>query len=146
MIKSIQKGDLIFSADKSKLDIQVIHQYLSECSYWSKNIPIKVVNKAIEGSMCFGVYQNNAQIAFARAITDAATFAYLADVFVVTEYQGKGIGVWMMECLMNTLDHMGFRRILLATQDAHTFYEKYRFTFPEEPGIYMEKVYLKEYI
>lgn len=145
MIIEKNKGEFLFSTDKNKLDIQVIHQYLSTVSYWSRGIPIEVVKSAIEGSFCFAVYHQNAQIAFGRAITDFATFAYLADVFVLETHQGQGVGIWMMECIMEYLHSLKLRRLNLATRDAHTLYEKFGFKALEKPEIYMEKVNFFKY-
>ena len=83
-------ADYTFSTDKTKLDIKVIHDFLST-SYWAQNIPIEIVKRSIENSLCFGVYFNNEQIGFARVISDHATFAYLADVFILEEHRGKGL-------------------------------------------------------
>ena len=140
-----KKGDLIFSTHKEKLDIILIHRYLSEVSYWSKGIPIERVEAAIQGSICFAVYKHEGQIAFARAVTDFASMAYLADVFVLDAYQGQGVGMWMMSCIMECLESLNLRRIFLATWDAHTLYQKYGFSTPQKPEIYMEKVNFTEY-
>ena len=118
------KGNFSISTDKSKLDIAVIHNFLS-CSYWAENIPVEKVQKSIEGSMCFGVYDNGKQIGFARMVTDNATFAYLADVFVLEEYRGHGLSKWLMEVIINHPDLQGLRRFMLATRDAHELYSQF---------------------
>ena len=140
-----RKADLVFSTHKEKLDIALIHRYLSDTSYWSKGIPIERVEAAVQGSLCFAVYNKAGQIAFARAVTDFASMAYLADVFVLEAFQGQGVGMWMMSCVMECLDGLNLRRVFLATWDAHTLYQKYGFTAPQKPEIYMEKVNFTEY-
>ncbi|OGU35441.1 MAG: GNAT family N-acetyltransferase [Ignavibacteria bacterium GWB2_35_6b] len=126
------------STDKSKLNIEVIHKFLSEDSYWSKNIPFEIVKKGIENSLCFGVYFNEEQIGFARMITDYASFAYLADVFILPDHRGKGLSKWLMEEIMNYPDMQGLRRIMLATADAHELYKKFGFVPPSKPERLME--------
>jgi len=127
------KGNFIISTDKSKLDIQLIYDYLSKESYWAKNIPKELVKKSIEGSCCFGMYDVNAQIGFARVITDHATFAYLADVFITEDYRGKGLSKWLMEEIIKHPDFQGLRRWMLATRDAHGLYAKFGFTALDKP-------------
>lgn len=118
-------GNILISTNKLLLDINIIHQYLSTESYWALNIPKQTVVRAIENSICFGVFKNNKQVGFARVITDIATFAYLADVFIVKDYQGKGIGKLLMKTIHKHPDLQGLRRWMLATKDAHTLYEKF---------------------
>ena len=141
------KNDFIISTDKSKLDIHFIHNYLSNESYWAKNIPADTVKKSIEGSCCFGLYvnenknmqaatqtlQNIRQVGFARVVTDYATFGYLADVFVIKEFRGKGLAKWMMEVIMGHPDLQGLRRWLLATKDAHELYARIGFLPLDKP-------------
>lgn len=139
------KNEFIISTDKSKLNVQFIHNYLSNESYWAKNIPAETVNKSIEGSFCFGLYVNEnkftaatkiyagRQIGFARVVTDHATFGYLADVFVIEEFRGKGLAKWMMEEIMDQPDLQGLRRWLLATKDAHGLYTKFGFLPLDKP-------------
>jgi N-acetylglutamate synthase-like GNAT family acetyltransferase len=124
---TIVKDNFSISTDKSKLDIQVIHDFLSK-SYWAENIPAETVRQSIEGSLCFGVYDENKQVGFARMITDKATFAYLADVFIIDEYRGRGLSKWLMEVIMNLPELQGLRRMMLATRDAHGLYKQFGFT------------------
>jgi len=121
------KNDLIISTDKTKLDVPFIHDYLSNESYWAKNIPVDVVKKSIEGSFCFGLYDKEKQVGFARVITDHATFGYLADVFIIEEYRGKGLSKWLMTEIMKYPSLQGFRRWMLATRDAHGLYRQFGF-------------------
>ena len=114
------------SDDKSLLNIPYIHSFLSH-SYWAEEIPIELVKKSIHGSMCFGIYQGEQQVGFARVITDNATFAYLADVFVDEACRGKGLSKWLMTVIMGHPDLQGLRRFLLATRDAHGLYAQFGF-------------------
>ena len=136
------KNDFIISTDKSKLNIHFIHNYLSNESYWAKNIPADTVKKSIEGSCCFGLYvnentdastQNTRQVGFARVVTDHATFGYLADVFVIEEFGGKGLAKWLMEVIIDHPGLQGLRRWLLATRDAHGLYAKFGFLPLDKP-------------
>lgn len=131
------QGEYIISTDKSKLDVDVIHNYLCNESYWAKNIPVELVQKSIDGSCCFGLFakENPAlkQIGFARVISDCATFGYLADVFILEAYRGKGLSKWLMETIMNYPGLQGLRRWLLATKDAHGLYTKFGFLPLDKP-------------
>ncbi|MGV3586538.1 MAG: GNAT family N-acetyltransferase [Adhaeribacter sp.] len=123
------KGQFIISTDPAKLQVEVIHKYLSQESYWAENIPRAVVERAIANSLNFGLYvAPGEQIGFARIITDYATFAYLADVFVLPEYRGQGLSKWLMECIMTYPDLQNLRRFMLMTRDAHTLYTRFGFT------------------
>ncbi|AUX46108.1 GNAT family acetyltransferase [Sorangium cellulosum] len=129
--------ELLISSDKSLLDVDRIHAFLSS-AYWSKGIPREVVERAIEGSLCFGLYKAGAQIGFARVITDHATFAYLDDVFIVEAEQGKGYGKALVSRVMESLAPLHLRRTLLATADAHELYRRFGFTPLEKPERFME--------
>jgi GNAT superfamily N-acetyltransferase len=132
-IYETEKNDLVISTDKNKLDIPFIHDYLGKESYWAKNIPFDVVKKSIAGSFCFGLYDKEKQIGFARVITDHATFGYLADVFIIEAYRGKGLSKWLMKEIMDHPDLQGFRRWLLATKDAHGLYKQFGFEPLDKP-------------
>ena len=126
------------SSETPDMDISAIHHYISR-SYWASNIPLSTMKKAIENSLCFGVFTDSGeQIAFARLITDSATFAYLADVFVLEEHRGKGISKWLMECIVKHPDLQGLRRMALATSDAHGLYKQFGFTPLKSPDTFME--------
>ncbi|MCW5553743.1 MAG: GNAT family N-acetyltransferase [Verrucomicrobiae bacterium] len=114
------------STDRSRFDVDQIHRFLSSC-YWATNIPRRVVERSIEHSLCFGAFCGGQQIGFARAITDYATFAYLADVFVVTEHRGRGVAQQLIRAILDHPDLQGLRRILLATEDAHGLYARFGF-------------------
>lgn len=115
------------STDKNRLDTGYIHRFLST-SYWAENIPPEVVQRSIEGALCFGVYEGRRQIGFARVITDGATFAYLADVFIDENFRGRGLSKWLLECIMTYPSLQGLRRFMLATKDAHGLYRQFGFT------------------
>lgn len=138
-------GSLLFSSDKKLLDVKLIHRYLSKESYWSKNIPLSLVKQSIKGSVCFGVYHDKKQIAFARMITDEATFGYLADVFVVEGFRGKGISKKLMRFIMAYPKFKPLRSMMLATLDAHGLYEQFGFKRIKVPGRYMNIKFFEVY-
>jgi GNAT superfamily N-acetyltransferase len=121
------KNNFCISTDKSKLQILTIYKYLSEKSYWAKNIPLHIVQKSIDGSFCFGLYDGAEQMGFARVITDHATFAYLADVFILEAYRGRGLSKWLMQEIMHCPDVQGLRAWMLGTRDAHELYARFGF-------------------
>lgn len=127
------KDDYLVSTDPSLLDTGFVYNYLSGESYWAKNIPRDVVEKSIANSLCFGIYHQRKQIGFARLITDKATFAYLADVFIIEGYRGKGLSKWMIEVIHAHPELQGLRRWVLGTRDAHGLYEQFGWkAFDEE--------------
>jgi GNAT superfamily N-acetyltransferase len=138
----IQQDNILISTDKSKLQLDIIHDYLSKKSYWAEGISIEIVQKSIENSMAFGVYlqQENEliQVGFCRIISDLATYAYLADVFVLEEHRGKGISKLLMETILKHPDLQGLRRWVLATADAHGLYAQYGFTSLDKPENFMQ--------
>ena len=125
------------SSDKQLMDVDAIHCYLSR-SYWAENVPHSVVSEAIENSLCFGVFHNELQVGFARLITDSATFAYLADVYILEGHRGQGLSKKLMETIVNYPQLQGLRRIVLATYDAHALYEKFGFKKLANPQTFME--------
>lgn len=114
------------TSEYARLDVKAIHSYLTQ-AYWSKGIPLATVERAIKNSVCFGVLHSSGQVGFARVITDKATFAYLADVYVLEPHRGKGLSRRMMEEIKRHPELQGLRRVLLATRDAHGLYEKFGF-------------------
>ncbi len=132
-------GALELSTDPARLERAMIHEYLGVHSYWAKGVPSDVVDRAIDHSLCFGVYRGDAQVAFARVVTDRATFAYLADVFVQPSAQGEGVGKWMIASIMRHPDLQGLRRFLLATRDAHTLYARFGFAPLANPSRFLER-------
>ncbi|QIP11476.1 GNAT family N-acetyltransferase [Spirosoma aureum] len=121
------------SADKTKLNLDVIHRYLSQEAYWCLNIPIQIVQRSIENSLCFGVYLGDEQVGFARVVTDLATFGYLADVFILSEHRGIGLSKQLIGFIMAYPALQGLRRIMLVTRDAHGLYEQFGFQPIENP-------------
>ncbi|MBI4853357.1 MAG: GNAT family N-acetyltransferase [Acidobacteria bacterium] len=121
-----KKGDFLISTDNSSLDLSVIHSFLTN-SYWASGIPIDIVKKSIENSLCFGLYNQGNQVGFARVISDYATFAYLADVFILPSERGKGLSKWLMETIKTHPKLQGLRRWMLATRDAHGLYKQFGF-------------------
>jgi N-acetylglutamate synthase-like GNAT family acetyltransferase len=114
------------------LDIDVVHNYLSKESYWAPNVARQTVERSIEHSLCFGLYENNIQIGFARVITDKATFGYLADVFILEPYRGRGLSKWMVEVILAHPELQGLRRWLLVTRTAHGLYEQFGWKVMDE--------------
>jgi GNAT superfamily N-acetyltransferase len=131
-------GNYLFSDDKSKLQLKVIHDYLSKESYWAKNIPLELVEQTISGSVCFGIYHTLQQVGFARVITDNASFGYLADVFVLEEHRSKGLSKHLMDFILNYKNFKNFRRFMLATRDAHALYAQFGFKPLADPSRIME--------
>jgi N-acetylglutamate synthase-like GNAT family acetyltransferase len=126
------------SSDLKDMDLAVIHSFISN-SYWAKGIPLKTMEKAINNSLCFGVFTEcDKQVAFARMVTDLATFAYLADVFVSKEHRGKGLSKLLMQVIVAHPDLQGIRRMALATSDAHSLYEQFGFKALSSPESFME--------
>ncbi|MEP7286517.1 MAG: GNAT family N-acetyltransferase [Chloroflexota bacterium] len=126
------RDNFTISTDKQRLHVDVIHSFLST-SYWATNVPRAVVERSIENSLCFGVFQDSAQIGFARVINDYATFAYLADVFILEPYRGQGLSKWLLKTILDYPDLQGLRRWLLATKDAHGLYQQFGFEPLSEP-------------
>jgi N-acetylglutamate synthase-like GNAT family acetyltransferase len=134
---TVTKDNYSITTDKTKLDIDFIHQFLTG-SYWAEGISKEIVSRSVNGSLCFGVFDGDKQIGFARMVTDKATFAYLADVFIDKAYQGKGLSKWLMQVIMQHPDLQGLRRILLATRDAHGLYKQSGFTQLNNPERWMQ--------
>jgi GNAT superfamily N-acetyltransferase len=123
----IRNGDLLISTDKALLDRGFIHQFLSERSYWAGGISRETVNRAIENSLCFGVYQAGQPAGFARVVTDYATFAWLADVFIDESRRARGLGKQLVGAVLAHPQLAGLRRTLLGTRDAHGLYARFGF-------------------
>ncbi|NLR57298.1 GNAT family N-acetyltransferase [Chitinophaga polysaccharea] len=134
----IHEGEYTLSTDRSRLDINAIHDYLSRESYWSQNIPFDIVEQSVENSIPFGVYHGQQQIGFARVITDHALFGYLADVYILTPHRGKGLSKLLMRTIMDHPVIKGLRRLLLITSDAHGLYRQFGFTEIPNPEKYMQ--------
>jgi GNAT superfamily N-acetyltransferase len=132
------KGDFEISSDPARINVEAVHEFLTN-SYWAKGIPMETVRRSIEHSICFGMYFAQDQIGFARVISDRATFAYLADVFILPAYRGRGLSKWLMECIVAHPDLQGLRRWMLATRDAHKLYANYGFAPVQKPDRWMER-------
>ena len=154
-----RRGRFLISTDPARLDLDVIHGFLTNC-YWAKGIPREVVARSIKHSLCFGIYDEGGdnshvsqkrrdmghprqngypvQVGFARVVSDFATVSYLGDVFVLESHRGRGLGKWMMECIMQHSALQGLRRWILLTRDAHGLYKQFGFTPVKSPERYME--------
>lgn len=133
------KDEYLISTDREKLDIELIHDFLSNESGWSNGIPIERVEKSIANSLNFGIYTGQKLIGFARVISDFSTIAYLGDVFILPGYRGLGLSKWLMETIVAHQELQGLRRWILLTDTAEWLYEKYGFTKLPRPEVYMEK-------
>ena len=139
MVESWERGDYLISTDRSRLDVELIHDFLSRTSYWASGRTLEVVQRSIENSLAFGIYMENHQVGFARVVTDYATFAWVADVFVLTEHRGRGLSKWLMEVMLSHRRLQGFRRWVLATKDAHELYARFGFIPMHRPERWMER-------
>jgi GNAT superfamily N-acetyltransferase len=137
MIECTRNGFTI-STDKARLDVPAIHDFLAHSSYWARDVPLSTVQKSIENSLCFGIYCGDRQVGFARVITDYAVFAYLADVFILEAYRGRGLAKWLVACIVSTPELQNLRRWMLATKDAHGLYAQYGFNPLSKPERFME--------
>jgi len=133
-----QKDLYTISTDKSRLDLDTIHRFLSEDSYWARDRTLKQTQIAIQNSICFGMYDGARQIGFARVVTDRSTFAYLGDVFILEEFRGRSLSKWLMETIISHPELHGLRRWVLATRDAHGLYEQFGFSALKFPDRWME--------
>jgi len=138
MKHELREEDLLISNDPALLDREGIHRFLSEHSYWAQGVPREVVERAIEHSLCFGVYRSGRQVGFARVVTDFATFAWLADVFVVEAERGRGVSKKLVAAVLEHPRLQGLRRILLGTLDAHGLYARFGFKPIKEVERFME--------
>lgn len=137
-----RQENYLLSTDRSRLQVSRIHAFLSKQAYWCLDIPEDVVKRAIENSLCFGLYDlgpaDQPQIGFARVVTDAATFAWICDVYIETEHRGRGLSKWLTKTVLVHPDLVGLRRVCLATKDAHGLYAQYGFQVTQTPGNWME--------
>ncbi|HEV7839307.1 MAG TPA: GNAT family N-acetyltransferase [Gemmatimonadaceae bacterium] len=132
------RGDYEISTDRNRLDIASIHRFLSQ-SYWSPGISLETVERSIDNSLPFGMYRGAEQVGFARVITDRASFAYLADVYILETHRGQGLSRWLMDFVLSYPDLRGLRWWMLRTRDAHGLYQKLGFTPPANPSSIMER-------
>ena len=127
------------TTERARIDVSAVHRYLSEQSYWAKNIPVEIVERAIQHSLCFAVLHGDQLAGFARVTSDRATVAYLGDVFILPAHRGKGLSKWLMESICAHPQLQGLRRWMLATADAHGLYAQFGFTPLKAPARWMEK-------
>lgn len=135
----MEAEDFEISSDKSRLDIETIHRFLSEESYWAANRTLEQTRTAIENSLCFGVYIGERLIGFGRVVSDFATFAYVGDVFILDEFRGRGLSKALMKAMIDHPNLQGLRRWVLATRDAHGLYEQFEFSTLRFPERWMER-------
>ena len=126
------------TSDKSRMNVKAAHAFLSQ-AYWSSGVPLSIVQKAFDNSLCFAVLSGSEQVGFARVVTDKATFAYLADVYVLQAHRGQGLAKRMVEAVQKHPDLQGLRRFMLATRDAHDLYSKFGFSPLSVPSRFMER-------
>ena len=137
MSEPLQRGDYSITTDARRLDVVAIHAYLSR-SYWASGMPIALVQRAIDHSLCFGLFHRDEQVGLARVITDRTTFAYLSDVYVLEAHRGHGLSKWLLEVVRAHRDLQGLRRFMLSTRDAHGLYRQFGFTELTFPTRLME--------
>lgn len=133
-----KRGEYSISSDPKRLDLAVVHGFLTT-SYWAQGISEELVRRSVDHSLCFGVYREQTQVGFARVITDRATFAYLADVFIVEQHRGRGLGKWLIETIVTHRELSGLRRWILVTRDAHDLYRQCGFMTLRNPERFMER-------
>lgn len=134
-----KKGDYVISSDDARIDLPFVFNFLSQVSYWAQGRSLDVVQKSLENSLNFGVFLGDQQVGFARVVSDYSTFAWLADVFIVPDHRGKGLGKWLIEVITTHPDLQNLRRWLLATRDAHELYSQFGFERLREPERWMER-------
>ena len=135
-----QRGEYTISTERTRLDVAGVHRFLSTSTYWAEGRSLETVRRSIEHSLSFGIYHSDgAQVGFARVVTDYATFAWLADVYVLETHRGQGLGKWLVEVIISHPDLQEFRRWLLATKDAHELYRQFGFSELKRPERFMER-------
>jgi len=134
-----RQDDYLVSTDPARIDTTAVHAFLTTM-YWCHGISKSLTEKALANSLCFGLYhQDKEQVGLSRVVTDYATYAYLCDVYVLEAHRGKGLGHWMVECIMTHPELQNLRRFTLATRDAHGIYAAFGFTPPKAPERQMER-------
>ncbi len=139
MSREWRQGEYLISTDRERLNTSLVHDFLSRQSYWAKGRSLEVVERSIAHSLPFGLFKHNQQIGFARVVTDYATFAWIADVFVLAEFRGQGLGKWLIEVILSHPDLQGFRRWVLSTKDAQGLYRGFGFSELKRPERWMER-------
>lgn len=133
----VERDGYTISTDPDRLDLTAVHAFLTR-SYWAKGVPLTIVQRSVANALCFGVYRERRQIGFARVITDRATFGYLADVYILEEHRGKGLGEWLVATVLQHPDLQSVRRLMLVTRDAGPLYARFGFAAPAEPSGIMQ--------
>jgi len=137
----VRREQFVVSTDKRRLNLQIIFDFLANRSYWARGRPLEMISRSIENSLCFGVYDGEAQVGFARVVTDYATFGWIGDVFILETHRKKGLGKLLVKSILNHPDLKNIRRLLLATADAHELYRKYgAFELLPEPERWMTRL------
>jgi len=139
MMQEWRQADYVISTDRDRLDLPFIHNFLSNTAYWAQGRSLDLVRRSLDNSLNFGLFHGREQIGFARVVTDYATFAWLADVFIIEDYRGRGLGKWLVEVITTHPRLQGFRRWVLATKDAHELYRRFGFTELKSPERWMER-------
>ena len=134
-----QQGEFCITTQRGRVSLDTVHRFLSLEAYWSMGIPRETVERSLDNSLCFSLLHGSQQIGFARVISDRATIAYLGDVFLLTEYRGRGLSKWLMKCVMSHPELQGLRRWILLTGDAHGLYAKSGFTALTQPDRWMQR-------
>jgi GNAT superfamily N-acetyltransferase len=134
-----RRGEYTISTDNQRLDLAIIHDFISNHSYWGGGRKIKTVQRSLDHSVNFGIFKKDQQVGFARVVTDFATFAWIADVFILEEHRGQGLAKWLMESILSHPELQGFRRWVLATKDAHELYRKFGFRELKRPERWLER-------
>lgn len=134
-----RNGEFVISTDRERLDMDAIHEFLDQRSYWAAGRPRSVTERAFRNSLCFGLYAGQKQAGFARVVTDYATFAWVADVFVLEQWRGRGLSKWLMQVIVEHPELQGLRRWVLTTKDGHGLYEKAGFAALDQPERFMHR-------
>lgn len=132
------QGEYRVSTDPADVDVDLLHRFLRDESYWARGVPREVVERELRHSICFTLLHGDAQVGFARIVSDRATVAYLGDVFILAAYRGQGLSKWLMRCVMGHPELQGLRRWMLLTGDAHSLYARFGFTPLKTPARWME--------
>ena len=136
-----QQNGYTLSTDSQRIDRQVVFEYLSKESYWAQNIPMQTVQRSLDHSLCFGVFDAEGNmVGFARVVSDFAVFAHLMDVFILPAHRGQGLGIWLVQCVLAHPALQNLRLWSLKTRDAHELYRRYGFNAPKQPEKIMERV------
>ncbi|GAB7126462.1 GNAT family N-acetyltransferase [Silvimonas sp. JCM 19000] len=135
-----QQGAFEVDTDPARLDFDTAYDFIGRQSYWAAGMPVETFRRSVVGALCFGVYEGERMVGFARVISDGATIAYLGDVFIDTEYRGRGLSKWLLACIHAHPDLQSLRRWMLFTADAHGLYQQFGWTAAARPERYLERL------